>query len=317
MALVLICVSCKEGAQKENHESKRNTLLVQDSSEHIIISQNGKPILRYQKSIATPPYETKDYYKRSGFIHPVYAPGGTVITDDFPVGHAHQHSFFHAWTNTTLEGEKVDFWNQHNKLGDVKHKEVLDLFSTDSTAGFKVTLEHISFKHGPVLKENWTVTALERATYNLWEIDLTQKNIYTDTLFINDYHYGGLGFRGSKHWNEEDSTVFQSHMLTITSEGLERDSANHSRPTWACAYGKIDNQSVGFAILDHPDNFRYPQPIRVHPEMPYFCKAPMVGQAFFIAPGEQYHAKYRILTFDGEPDIKSISREQKLFSTRY
>ncbi len=315
--IIILGTSCTAEPQTQPQEKKGTILLVQDSADYILISKAGSPILHYQKSMVSPPDEMPDHYQRSGFIYPVYTPNGVIVTDDFPVGHAHQHSFFHAWTKTTLEGEKVDFWNQHKALGDVKHKEVLNLFSTDSTAGFKVLLDHISLKHGNVLTEEWTITAFERTDYNLWEIDLTQENIYTDTLFIDDYHYGGLGFRGSKHWNSDDSTAFQNPMLTITSEGLERDSANHSRPEWACAYGEVNNQPVGFVMLDHPDNFRYPQAIRVHPEMPYFCKAPMVGQAFFIAPGEKYQAKYRIITFDGQPDEKAITKEQKRFAGRF
>ena len=63
---------------------------------------------------------------------------------------------------------------------------------------------------------------------------------------------------------------------------------------------------AGIAVFDNPDNFRYPQPVRVHPEMPYFCFAPMVEGAMIIAPGAIYQSQYRIVTFDGPPDVKQL-----------
>ena len=35
--------------------------------------------------------------------------------------------------------------------------------------------------------------------------------------------------------------------------------------------GTIDGQEVGITILGHPDNFRAPQPMRLHPTEPFFC----------------------------------------------
>jgi len=71
-------------------------------------------------------------------------------------------------------------------------------------------------------------------------------------------------------------------------------------------YGETEKGVAGVAILDHPDNFRHPQPVRVHPSMPYFCLAPMVEAAMLIAPGKIYQSRYRIVTFDGEPDTKRL-----------
>lgn len=307
-------LGCSIDVENKNTKTAVKPIVVSETNDHIIISQSDQLVLRYQKVKTKPLFDVPDYYHRSGFIHPVYTPKGTIISDDFPVGHTHQHAFFHAWTNTTFRGEKVDFWNQQNQLGDIEHKEVLELNQTDSTAGFKIALEHLSLKHGPILHEDWTITAFKRDNYYLWEIALEQQNGSSDTLFINDYHYGGLGFRASKHWNETDSSAFQNPMRILTSQGLQRDSSNHSRPEWISAFATINDSLVGLAVLDHPDNFRYPQPVRVHPEMPYFCKAPMVGQAFNLPPMGSYKARYRVLVFDGAPDKQIITREQKHFA---
>mgnify|MGYP002879245777 FL=1 len=60
--------------------------------------------------------------------------------------------------------------------------------------------------------------------------------------------------------------------------------------------------------MNHPDNFRYPQWVRLHPSMPYFVYAPMVKEPFSIEPGKPYVSKFRYLTFDGKPDLKMIEK---------
>jgi hypothetical protein len=61
-------------------------------------------------------------------------------------------------------------------------------------------------------------------------------------------------------------------------------------------------------LLDHPDNFRFPQPVRPHPSKPYFCFAPMVVDAFEIAPVHPYVSRYRLVVHDGMPVAVTIER---------
>ena len=76
-------------------------------------------------------------------------------------------------------------------------------------------------------------------------------------LKLPQYRYGGVGFRGNRDWNGKDRTFF------LTSEGeTDRDKGNGTRGRWCLISGKVGDQSVGIAILCHPDNFRGPQPMR-------------------------------------------------------
>lgn len=310
--LVLIFFSCSDN-QIESSGELPAKIQIKKNDETICIQKGNQKILEYQIKSIRPLYSAPAYYERSGFIRKAFSPNGQILTDDFPVGHAHQHSIFMAWVNTRFKGEKVDFWNQHKETGTVKHVKVISTSETDSTASFQVELQHISLKHGPVLKENWTITAYDKSEdYFLWEIQSVQENITSDTLFVDDYKYGGLGVRGTKHWNSDDSLVYQNEMKVLTSENHNRVSANHVNPNWVAMYGEIDNKTCGLALVDHATNFNYPQMIRVHPEMPYFCKAPMIGNPFVLAPGVPYTSKYQIITFDSNPSkdlINQISQE--------
>jgi hypothetical protein len=61
-------------------------------------------------------------------------------------------------------------------------------------------------------------------------------------------------------------------------------------------------------MLCHPDNFRFPQPVSLHPSEPFFCYGPQQLGEFRIEPAKPYVMRYRFATADGEPDAKEIDR---------
>lgn len=296
-----------EAQVKKNGES---VVSVKELPEGIQMNVAGKPVLFYQSATALPAESDPNYYKRSGFIHPLYSPGGAILTDDFPVGHAHQHAIFNAWTNTTFRGQKVDFWNQQHQLGTVAHTQVLSRHG-GFIGHLKTELSHISLADGEVLREEWEVVVYPLSDYFLFDIYSEQSNTTTDTLFLNKYIYGGMAFRGSKEWNMDDTVHFTNTWKILSSEGLTLENVNHTRAKWIDATGKVDGSEVGVAIFGFPDNFRYPQYVRVHPEMPYWVFSPIVEEPAFIAPGEKYKSRYRYYVHDGVADMNLLESIQR------
>lgn len=279
---------------------------ISPSEEGLKIAIDGNPVLFYQTETAFPQEGLPDYYKRSGMIHPLYSPDGQVLTDAFPAGHTHQHAIFNAWVNTRFKGEKVDFWNQHQETGTVEHVDLVHTEEGVNTALFESVLRHISLKDGEVLEEKWRVMVYPTADYYLFDLYSEQTNTSNDTLFVLDYHYGGMGFRGSKEWNEVDSVHFTNSWNILTSEGYTNENANHTHAAWVAAFGEVDGKTAGSTVFGFPDNFRYPQAIRVHPTMPYWVYAPMVDGEFYIAPGETFKSSFRYYVHQGEPDERVI-----------
>jgi len=273
---------------------------------------NGDPVLFYQEETVLPADVSNDYYQRSGFIHPLHSPGGQVLTDDFPKGHTHQHAIFNAWVNTLYKGEKVDFWNQQQETGTVAHVDILEVKDGNGIATLGSKLSHISLKHGEVLAENWEITVYPVKENYLFDLKFKQENTSDDTLHILEYHYGGMAFRGSKEWNDADTTHFSNTWKVNTSEGHDNESANHTPARWVTAYGEVQGVEAGLTVFSSPENFRHPQKIRVHPTMPYWVYAPMVDGEFNIPPGQTYEGHYRYLVHQGAGDeslIHSISND--------
>jgi len=275
------------------------------------VNVKNKPLFFYHTTEAMPPADSPAYYRRSGFIHPLYSPGGQVLTDDFPAGHTHQHALFNAWTKTTFRHEFVDFWNQHSQKGTVEHIEVDRVREGPVVTELRVKLRHRSVAHGEVLREMWIIRVYPFSDNYLFDLISEQRNVTTDTLFLEKYHYGGLAFRGSKHWNDHDKKNFQQYWHILTSEGIRDSAANHTHAHWVDASGLINGQAAGATVFDHPVNFRYPQPIRVHPTMPYWVYSPVVDGAFTINPGTWFRSQYRYFIHQQMPDTTILNRVEK------
>lgn len=307
--LVLFLASCGRAQENRNEhqEEVKDSLRLEQTDDYLRIYHGDQPVFDYRITSGMPA-GLPAHYERTGFFHPVYSPSGQVVTDDFPVGHTHQHGLFTAWTNTTFLDSFVDFWNTHKGLAFVQHEGITDIEEQGGDLSFKAHITHHSMAHDkrnrenswPILFETLTISVHNRTAPFVWDILSEQTNVTADTLFLNKHLYGGLGIRGSKYWNDADSAVFRNSAKFLTSAGLSGDAANHTHPEWTAIYGDLPGGQGGMVIIPHPDNFRWPQAVRTHPHMPYFSVSPVTEEGFFIAPKETYVSRYRVVVFDGE-----------------
>jgi hypothetical protein len=94
----------------------------------------------------------------------------------------------------------------------------------------------------------------------------------------------------------------------LTGEGKTKADGDQSRPRWCDIHGRLGEQHTGVLILDHPENFRFPQPVRLHPTMPYFCFTPASLGSFTIEPGKPYVSRYRFCVHDGKLSAEEAER---------
>lgn len=271
----------------------------------IRVTLRDKPVLEYVKKEKPVPAGIEPHFRRSGYIHPVYTPTGQEITGDFPADHAHQHALYFAWTKASFDGKEVDFWNQAKGLGSIEFREVLSLKQEERQVSFSVKHAFTvgaGEKRVDALHEIWTVTVhLTPADSFLFDIESVQECASPKPLKLPQYHYGGMAFRGNSQWLKEkdDHRIHPGDLQILTSEGKDRWKGNNTRPNWVAFSGKIEGQEVSATVFCSPNNFRAPQTVRVHPNKPYFCFAPMVDGSFAISPGEKYTSRYRYLVTSG------------------
>lgn len=269
------------------------------------ISSGGKPVLSYNIAVDESPDPARPLYRRSGYIHPIYDPAGRVITDDFPPDHLHQHALMFAHTKCLFDGRPVNFWDQHSGKGTVLHDSLGSL--DPATGGFVAALNHLDLgdaeKPVVVLRETWSVRVHDAAgEYYLFDIESSQTAAGDKPLAVQQYHYGGMAIRGARQWFEKGKGDF------LTSQGKSRADGNHSRPRWVDIYGLIDGRWSGIAVLCHPGNFRFPQPVRLHESKPYFSWSPQVLGGFEITRDKPHVSRYRHIVHMGKPDPAFIER---------
>ncbi len=275
-------------------------------SETLSLADGDRILMTYNAGFQPSPKPNQPWYGRSGFIHPVLTPSGRVVTDGFPKDHLHQHGLMFAWTSAEFQGKPIDFWNSHQRQGHVEHVETVHA----DPNRIIVKLRHVSDRGDEpvtILDETWELTKVPHATMHVFDLRSVQTCTTDKPLEIKEYHYGSLCVRGPAVWLDQTATM-------ITSDDKRRADGNHTRCRWAAMQGEIDGQTCGIAVIGHDDNFRAPQPVRLHPDKPYFSFAPMVLGDFSITPGKPYESRFRFVAFDGSLDRQLIDQLADAFS---
>jgi hypothetical protein len=274
--------------------------LAKESAGKISLLVDSLPVLDYQRDRMPSADPNQPYFARSGFIHPVFDPSRRILTDAMPPDHMHQHGIMFAWVKTNWQGRAIDFWNSKKQEGEIRQAALSHVASGPVFAAFQAELEHLDHTSNDrsqvVLREIWEVRVYRRTGSFLFDLRSEQQAVKSP-LTILEHHYGGLCVRGNSAWLERDQSDF------LTSHGKTRADGNHTRPHWVDLWGKLDGSPSGLASFCHPDNFRAPQPVRLHPTKPYCCWSPCVLGDFTILPDRPYISQYRFLSHSGKLSV--------------
>jgi hypothetical protein len=293
----------------------KTAMSARDDGRDVLRLRSGeRDLLVYQGGVGILPQGYDESFRRGGYIRSVFTPSGVLVNDDYPPGHKHHHGVWSPWTKTEFEGRHPDFWNMGALTGTVKAVSARLTETGPLVAGFEATHRMIDLSAKPMPKpaidEHWSVLAYTSSIgtgdsarpCNVFDLVITQTCATASPLILPEYHYGGLGFRGHRQWDGEVNCRF------LTSEGKTVADGNATRAKWCHVGGDVDGKPAGVAILCHPDNFRFPQPVRLHPHEPFFCFAPSQLGDWRIEPGKPYVARYRFVVADGRPDPNEIER---------
>jgi hypothetical protein len=285
----------------------RTGVVVAPEAGDLRVNVGGQPTLFFRMDRnRLPRADIKPEVVRAGYIHPVFSPAGQIVTDDYPSNHVHHHGIWAPWTKTSFQGRAPDFWNMHQKSGAEDFVALDRTWSGPVHGGFEARLKMVDLS-APVpvqaLNVGWKLIAYDVAgasrPVRMFDLFITHSCATNDPLILPKYHYGGFGLRGAGAWNGPGEAA-----RFLTSEGItDRIKGNDTRARWCYLGGVTETGALaGTAALGHPDNFRSPQPVRLHPNMPYFSFVPQQLGDFQIEPGRPYTAQFRFIVADGAPD---------------
>ena len=294
---------------KKNKITKSKQIEVQKKEGGLQFSFKNNPILNYQFEIVLPPEGIDEKYKKSGFIHPVWSPGGEVLTRIQAPDHYHHYGIWGPWTRTHIGDRQVDFWNLAEGQGTVLFKRFINETQGDIYSGFTALQEHIDFG-APV--EN-KVAINEELEIRIWNIRSSKKSWMVDYttniesplesgILLDAYRYGGgIGFRATEKWHKDNCTI-------LTSENKDRLNADGSSAKWVIVEGASNTKEgrSGILFMGLPTNREFPEPMRVWPinsnkgrgDM-FFEFCPIRHKEWKIENHTKYSLNYRMLIFDG------------------
>jgi hypothetical protein len=148
-----------------------------------------------------------------------------------------------------------------------------------------------------VLEETWKLEAYawrgdRMAQDAAWHFDLTSRQRPKVDLELPEYRYGGMAVRGARGWQSKAPVV-------RTSEGKDRITSDGSRARWIDMQGPIGERRAGIALFGHPSNLDAPQPIRMHPDVPYYVFTPPKSGAKVLKADKEHVFRYRIVVHNG------------------
>ncbi|GGC16303.1 hypothetical protein GCM10011386_05140 [Parapedobacter defluvii] len=286
--------------------------------ELVLKNPEGNPLLTYRYTVKQPPAGVDQAYGRSGYVHPLNTPSGKVLTSIQPADHYHHYGLWNPWTHVEYQGKLYDLWNIGDKKGTVRFVRFEDTFADTQQAGFEAVHDHVIFNEGKetvIIQEhlNITVSQLDANRYQC-DIYSVLRPVRDADVILKEYRYGGLGFRATPEWTNTNSQV-------LTSSGKTRKDADGSLERWAIVSGTLGIGEGGILFLSHPDNYNFPEPVRVWPEDAnggrgdqFFNFSPTKNKDWVLQSGKTYSLRYRLIIFDGTLSPEDAERMWKSFS---
>ena len=295
---------------------------VEDDGESLLISIGEKKVLNYRYALKDVPEGVDEIFKRGGYIHPIWSPGGEVLSRIQPPDHYHHYGIWNPWTRTEFEGREVDFWNLGSGQGTVRAEAVTEKKHGDVYGGFRALHNHIDFtgssEEKTALNEQWEINVWNVGSeVDVWLIDFasTLNPATNEPLTIKEYRYQGFSLRATEKWNDNNATL-------LSSEGFDKSNANATRARWLDVNGisDVEEGKSGILFMTNPSNFNYPEQLRIWPvgtnngeENVYINFNPAQDRDFELKSGRSYSLKYRMLVYDGTID----STDAELFWKNY
>jgi hypothetical protein len=270
-----------------------------------ILVADERPVLQYNSETVFPPEGINPVYRRSGFIHPLYSPSGTVLTEIQPPDHLHHYGIWNPWTRTTLRGKEVDFWNLAKEEGRVIYGGIVSSLEGEVFSSIQVLHQHIAWPGSP--EETIAMNELKdiRTYYRddgKFMVDITSTLTPAERIVLEEYRYGGFVLRATAEWTAETSDFY-------TSRGLDRDQADGQRAEWCVVSGQSEGVVSGILMMGFPANYNHPEPLRVWPSDAnrgrgdvFINFSPTRNTSWTLEPGKSYILRYRLVIFEGEPD---------------
>jgi hypothetical protein len=257
------------------------------------LSDGGKPVFVYNYGFMLAP-GFPETMKRSSYLHPVYAPNGAVLTDDFNKDHPHHRGISWMWPEVTFDGKKGDIWTvKEFRQQFVRWKEqkcderqaVLAVENGWFDGDRKFVKEDVEIVVHPLVEGRRTLD------FTL-QFEAVDKPVQVAGTSEGKKGFGGFCFRFAPRDGGPKKTVIR------TEKGVMPKDTVLGRFPWAEISGTFQGKSAGGRIDDDPSNPGSPKNGWLLRYGFGFLNVSYPGlQPITLEPGKPLVLKYRVTLF--------------------
>lgn len=279
----------------------------------------GQPLARYSWLRANNPYFDE--------LRPLTHAG--VLTTHAPHDHRWHHGLWWSWKFLN----DVLFWEDHPDYGGNRAglgRAVVTAHDAAEVDGAVVLQEALEWRvnetNAVLLTEERTMRlALDADIADAWHIDWDQHWTATTPVRFEVTPwpesswggYAGLNYRPARAQAGEES------ILAAGASGV--DEVHGRRAPWAAYTGLVDGAetdepnrpaSGGVALLQHPGNPRYPDPIYTFSaatDFGFLATAPLMRDGLTLDAGEALRIRTRVLVLPAQADAEQLEAAQASF----
>lgn len=338
-ALLGACAS-----QADNPEEPQVELTAEPDQHRVTVTVDGEPFTAYL-------FDERREELAKPVLYPIYAANGQSITRGYPIDPRpgdrvdHPHHIGHWFNYGDVNG--LDFWNntgdvpedERDEVGHIVHREVNEVQSGTGRGVLDVQTEWRGPDERTLLQEE--TRFVFRAESGRRIIDrITRLTAMDQRVELTDNKEGFFAIRVTRELEHpadgpvrivgEDGEPLEEpveHNEGVNGEYLSADGVTGvdvwgTRSPWMLLQGTIADDSVGVAILDHPENVGHPT--YWHARGYGLFSANPLGQAVFsegeeelnyvLDPGESVTFRYRILIHAGDVSASTLESEYEQWS---
>lgn len=241
-----------------------------DKGGKLTIQTGDQKLVSYQYETVYPPDGINPAYQRSGFIHPLYAPNGQVLTRIQPPDHYHHYGIWNPWTHVKYKNDTLDFWNLAKKQATVRFADFTSINDGPVFSQYQALHEHVVLKDGSnevAMKEIQSIRVYQpqndaESPYYILDMTVNLNCATSEPVTLLEYRYAGFGWRTTEKWDNQNSMV-------LSSTGKDRAATDGSKERWCIVQGALDEDYGGAVLMSHPTNYNHPEPMRIWPVNQY------------------------------------------------
>jgi hypothetical protein len=237
--------------------------------------------------------------RRSTYLHPVYAPDGTLLTDDFNPNHAHHRGIFWGWPEITVGGKKGDIWT----VGAFQERFVRWKGRDTSGSVARLAVENGWYDgdHKFVKEDVEILTHPVEGNRRVLEFSFRFEAVGDPVTIVGTPDqkkgFGGFAFRfATPDGGGGSKTVIR------TDQGISEQDGVMSRHPWAQISGIDKGKPAGARVEDDPSNPGYPHNgwLMRHELCCLNISYPGLDPVV-LKPDKPLVLKYRVILFSGDP----------------